>query len=81
MLNAKWKNNNLQIHNFEMTQKHFRIKKANVKTQQLQHNKQTKHLKRQQADGTIKLEENRNAYTDKAIIDFSQVIIAIEHAK
>ena len=29
-----------------------------------------KHLKRQHADGTIKLEENRNAYTDKAITDF-----------
>ena len=76
MLNAK--NNNLQIHNFEMTQKHFH--RPMSKTQQLdkkiQYNKllkktfivQTKHFKRQHADGTIKLEENRNAYTDKAII-------------
>ena len=27
---------------------------------------------RQHADRTIKLEENRNAYTNKAIIDFKQ---------
>ena len=45
------KNNNLQIHNFEMTQKHFRIKRplSNITATAYQTNK------RQHADKTINI--------------------------